>query len=167
MVIVAPWLQKTFDIAVGLNLFTASLLLGIMAIPTIASISEDALSAVPSGFKQASYALGANRWETIIKVILPAAAGRISTAVILGMGRAIGETMTVLMVAGGAAVIPTSIFDPVRPMTATIAAEMGETVVGGDHYHALFAIAVVLFLITLSFNIVADILSYRFRSKWE
>ncbi|MDO9464891.1 MAG: phosphate ABC transporter permease subunit PstC [bacterium] len=165
MVIVAPLVQKVFGLPVGLNAFTASILLGIMAIPTITSISEDAISAVPKSFKEASYALGANKWETTIRVTVPAAAGGISTAVILGMGRAIGETMTVLMVAGGAAVIPHSFFRPVRTMTATIAAEMGETVVGGDHYHALFAIAIVLFLMTLTFNIVADLLAQRFRRR--
>ncbi|MEA3328815.1 MAG: phosphate ABC transporter permease subunit PstC [Candidatus Omnitrophota bacterium] len=166
MVVVAPLVQKFFGLPVGLNAFTASILLGIMAIPTITSISEDAISSVPKSFKEASFALGANRWETTVKVTVPAAAGGISTAVILGMGRAIGETMTVLMVAGGAAVIPCSFFQPVRTMTATIAAEMGETVVGSSHYHALFAVAIVLFLITLTFNIVADILTQKFRKKW-
>ncbi|RKX58415.1 MAG: phosphate ABC transporter permease subunit PstC, partial [Thermodesulfobacteriota bacterium] len=152
MVVVAPQVAKIFNLAVGLNAFTASLILGIMAIPTITSISEDAISAVPRRFKEASYALGANKWETIIKVTLPAAGGGITTAVILGTARVIGETMTVLMVAGGAPVIPHSFFEPVRTMTATIAAEMGETVVGSAHFHALFAIAIVLFVITLSFN---------------
>ena len=165
MVIVAPWVQNFFGLPVGLNAFTASILLGIMAIPTITSISEDAISSVPNSFKEASFALGANRWETTVKVTVPAAAGGISTAIILGMGRAVGETMTVLMVAGGAAVIPRSIFRPVRTMTATIAAEMGETVVGGDHYHALFAIAIVLFMMTLTFNIVADLLTQKFRRR--
>lgn len=165
MVVVAPWVQDFFGLPVGLNAFTASLLLGIMAIPTITSISEDAISAVPKSFKEASYALGANRWETTIRVTVPAAAGGISTAIILGMGRAIGETMTVLMVAGGAAVIPRSFFEPVRVMTATIAAEMGETVVGSNHYHALFAIGIVLFVMTLTLNIVADLLTQRFRRR--
>lgn len=165
MVVVAPLVQKFFNLPVGLNAFTASILLGVMAIPTITSISEDAISSVPKSFKEASFALGANKWETTIKVTVPAAAGGISTAIILGMGRAIGETMTVLMVAGGAAVIPRSFFQPVRTMTATIAAEMGETVVGSNHYHALFAIAIVLFLITLTFNIVADLLTQKFRRR--
>ena len=165
MVVVSPWVQNFFGLPVGLNAFTASILLGIMAIPTITSISEDAISSVPNSFKEASFALGANRWETTVKVTVPAAAGGISTAIILGMGRAVGETMTVLMVAGGAAVIPRSFFRPVRTMTATIAAEMGETVVGGDHYHALFAIAIVLFMMTLAFNIIADLLTQRFRRR--
>jgi len=165
MVVVAPQIAKIFNLAVGLNAFTASLILGIMAIPTITSISEDAISAVPKRFKEASYALGANKWETIIKVTLPAAGGGITTGIILGIARVIGETMTVLMVAGGAPVIPHSFFEPVRTMTATIAAEMGETVVGSAHFCALFAIAIVLFLITLSFNILADVLSQRFRKR--
>ena len=165
MVIVAPLVQEFFGLPVGLNAFTASILLGLMAIPTITSISEDAISSVPGSFKEASFALGANKWETTAKVTVPAAAGGISTAIILGMGRAIGETMTVLMVAGGAAVIPRSFFQPVRTMTATIAAEMGETVVGSSHYHALFAIAIVLFVMTLTFNIIADLLVQRFRRR--
>ena len=165
MVIVAPFLQKLFHIPVGLCAFTASLLLGMMAIPTICSIAEDALNCVPRSFKEASFALGANRWQTLTKVTIPAAGSGISTAIILGMGRAIGETMTVLMVAGGAAVIPKSIFDPVRPMTATIAAEMGEAVVGSLHFQALFAIGLILFLITLVFNIIAELLSKRFRKR--
>jgi phosphate transport system permease protein len=109
--------------------------------------------------------VGANRWQTLTQVIIPAAGSGISTAIILGMSRAIGETMTVLMVAGGAAVIPHSFFVPVRPMTAAIAAEMGEAPMGGLHYHALFAIAFVLFLITFIFNICAEIISRRFRLR--
>ncbi|MCK4519494.1 MAG: phosphate ABC transporter permease subunit PstC, partial [Candidatus Omnitrophica bacterium] len=165
MVVVAPLVQEFFGLPVGLNALTAAILLGVMAIPTITSISEDAISSVPKSFKEASYALGANRWETTVKVTVPSAAGGISTAIILGMGRAIGETMTVLMVAGGAAVIPRSFFQPVRTMTATIAAEMGETVVGSEHFHALFAIALVLFALTLSLNIGADVLTQKFRKR--
>ena len=145
MVIIAPWMQDTFDLPTGLNIVNASVILAIMAIPTISSISEDALYAVPREFKEASYALGATKFETIIKVILPAAMSGISTAVMLGMARAIGETMVVLMVAGGAAAIPESLFDSVRPMPASIAAEMGETPYGSAHYQALFAIGIVLF----------------------
>ena len=150
---------------VGLCAFTGSLMLGIMATPTVCSISEDALSYVPKSFREASLALGANRWQTLTKVIVPAAGSGISTAIILGMSRAIGETMTVLMVTGGAAVIPVSFFQPVRPMTATIAAEMGESVIGSAHYHALFAIGIVLFLVTLFFNIIAEFISKRFRLR--
>jgi len=163
MVIVGPWLQETFDLPTGLNIVNAAVMLAIMAVPTISSISEDALYAVPREFKEASYALGATRYETIIRVIIPAALSGISTAVILGMARAIGETMVVLMVAGGAAAIPESIFDAVRPMTASIAAEMGEAPFRSGHYHALFATGIVLFVITLAFNLIADYISNRFR----
>lgn len=163
MVVVAPFLQETFDLPTGLNIVNASVILAIMAIPTISSISEDALYAVPQEFKEASYALGATKYETIAKVIVPAALSGISTAVILGMARAIGETMVVLMVAGGAAAIPESIFDSVRPMPASIAAEMGEAPFGSGHYHALFATGIVLFFLTLTFNLIADYISRRFK----
>jgi phosphate transport system permease protein len=165
MVIVAPWMQETFDLPTGLNILNASVILAIMAIPTISSISEDALYAVPNEFKEASYALGATEFETIAKVIVPFALSGISTAVILGISRAIGETMVVLMVAGGAAAIPGSIFDSVRPMPASIAAEMGEAPFGGAHYHALFAIGIVLFFLTLAFNLIADYLSHKFHQS--
>jgi len=165
MVIVAPLVQRIFNIPVGLTAFTGALILGIMATPTVCSIAEDALSFVPRSFREASFAVGANRWQTLTKVIIPASASGISTGIILGMSRAVGETMTVLMVCGGAAVIPKSFFQPVRPMTATIAAEMGETVIGSTHYHSLFAIGLVLFFITLVFNIIAELISRRFRIK--
>ena len=165
MAILAPFLQQYLHLSIGLCVFTASLTLGIMATPTVCSIAEDALSYVPNSFREASFAVGADRWQTLTRVVIPAAGSGISTAVILGMSRAIGETMTVLMVAGGAAVIPHSLFEPVRPMTAAIAAEMGEAPVGGSHYHALFAIALVLFIITFVFNIIAELISRRFRIK--
>jgi len=165
MVVLAPFLQRLLHLPVGLCAFTASLTLGVMATPTVCSIAEDALSYVPRSFREASFAVGANRWQTLTRVVIPAAGSGISTAVILGMSRAIGETMTVLMVAGGAAVIPRSFFDPVRPMTAAIAAEMGEAPVGSAHYHALFAIALILFLVTFIFNIIAEFISRRFRIK--
>ena len=165
MVVIAPFLQKILNLPVGLTAFTGSLILGIMATPTVCSISEDALSFVPRSFREASFAVGANRWQTLTRVVIPASASGISTGIILGMSRAVGETMTVLMVCGGAAVIPRTFFQPVRPMTATIAAEMGETVMGSTHYHSLFAIGLILFLITLGFNIVAELISRRFRLK--
>ncbi|MDD5423658.1 MAG: phosphate ABC transporter permease subunit PstC [Candidatus Omnitrophica bacterium] len=165
MMIVAPVLQDLLHIPTGLCAFSASLVLGIMATPTVCSIAEDALSYVPKSFREASFAVGANRWQTLTKVVIPAAGSGISTAIILGMSRAVGETMTVLMVAGGSAVIPKSIFDPVRPMTSAIAAEMGEAPMGSMHYHSLFAIALILFLITFAFNIAAEIISRRFRIK--
>lgn len=163
MVVVAPVLQKVLNVPTGLNLFNASLMLAFMSIPTICSISEDAIYSVPVEVKEASLALGATHWETIARVTIPGALSGISTAVILGMSRAIGETMVVLMVAGGAALMPTSIFDPVRPMPASIAAEMAEAPFRGDHYHALFATGVVLFLFTLSFNIVADHIAHKYK----
>lgn len=165
MVIVAPWLQDTFDLPTGLNIVNASLILALMAIPTIASISEDALYAVPREFKEASFALGATRFETITRVCLPAALSGISTAVILGMARVIGETMVVLMVAGGSTAIPESIFDSVRPMPASIVAEMGETPYGSSHYHALFATGIVLFMLTLIFSLIADYISHKFKEE--
>jgi len=163
MVVVAPVLQEVLKVATGLNLFNASLMLAFMSIPTICSISEDAIYSVPVEVKEASLALGATRWETIARVTIPGALSGISTAIILGMSRAIGETMVVLMVAGGAALVPTSIFDPVRPMPASIAAEMAEAPFRGDHYHALFATGIVLFLFTLAFNLVADHLAHKYK----
>jgi phosphate transport system permease protein len=167
MVVVAPFLQDTFGIATGLNLFNAALMLSFMSVPTICSLSEDAIYSVPTALKEGSLALGATHWETLIRVILPASISGISTAIILGMSRAIGETMVVLMVAGGAAMIPTSLMDPVRPMPASIAAEMAEASFRGDHYHALFATGIVLFLFTLMFNIVADQIAHRYRQTGE
>jgi len=156
MVVVAPFLQETFDLATGLNLFNAAVMLAFMSVPTICSVSEDAIYSVPPELKEASLALGATHFETIAKVVLPASLSGISTAVMLGMSRAIGETMVVLMVAGGAAMIPTSVFSPVRPMPSSIAAEMAEASFRGNHYRALFAIGIVLFLFTLVFNLVAS-----------
>ncbi len=167
MVVVAPFLQEYFGIATGLNLFNASLMLAFMSLPTICSLSEDAIYSVPVMLKEGSLALGATHLQTIVQVILPASISGISTAIILGMSRAIGETMVVLMVAGGAAMIPMSIFDPVRPMPASIAAEMAEAAFRGDHYHALFATGIVLFLFTLSFNILADYISNKYRQAGE
>lgn len=163
MVVLAPFLQDYFNIPVGLNLTNAAIMLAIMSVPTIASVSEDAIYAVPHELKEASLALGATHLETLVRVTIPAALSGIGTAVILGMSRAIGETMVVLMVAGGAAVVPLSIFDPVRPMPASIAAEMAEAPFRSNHYHALFAIAMVLFMVTLGFNILADYISHKHR----
>ncbi|MFH2093390.1 MAG: phosphate ABC transporter permease subunit PstC [Pseudomonadota bacterium] len=167
MVVVAPFIQQLFNIPVGLNMFNASLMLAFMAVPTICSISEDAIYSVPTALKEASFALGATHFETIIKVIIPASLSGICTAVILGLSRAVGETMVVLMAAGGAAMIPGSIFDPVRPLPASIAAEMAEAPFRSEHYHALFAIGIVLFVFTFLFNLLADYISYRFRQVGE
>ncbi len=167
MVVVAPFLQNTFGIPTGLNLLNAALMLSFMSVPTICSLSEDAIYSVPIALKEGSLALGATHLETLIRVILPASISGISTAVILGMSRAIGETMVVLMVAGGAAMVPSSLFDPVRPMTSSIAAEMAEAPFRGDHYYALFATGIVLFLFTLLFNIIADRISHKYRQTGE
>lgn len=161
MVVVAPWLQEHFDIATGLNIMNAAVMLAFMAVPTITSIAEDAIYSVPGDLREASLALGATRWQTIARVVVPAALPGISTAVILGMARSIGETMVVLMVAGGAAMIPGSIFDPVRPMPASIAAEMAEAPFRSGHYHALFATGLVLFMFTLAFNVLAAWISEK------
>jgi phosphate transport system permease protein len=162
MVLVAPFLQRVFGIPTGLNL-----LLGFMSIPTICTISEDAIYSVPKSLKEASLALGATHLETILRVVLPASISGVSTAIILGMSRAIGETMVVLMVAGGAAMIPTSIFDPVRPLPASIAAEMAEAPFRSEHYYALFATGIVLFVFTFIFNLVADQVAHRYRQVGE
>ena len=167
MVVVAPVLQNTFDIATGLNIFNASLMLAFMSVPTICSISEDAIYNVPVNLKEASLALGATHLDTIFRVTLPASISGISTAIILGMSRAIGETMVVLMVAGGAAMVPKSIFDPVRPLPACIAAEMAEAPYRGDHYYALFAVGMVLFVFTFIFNLAADYVSHKYKQTGD
>jgi phosphate transport system permease protein len=165
MVVVSPFLQEIFDIPSGLNLFNASMMLAFMAVPTICSVTEDSLRSVPKSLREASLALGATHLETITRVTVPASISGISTAIILGMSRAVGETMVVLMVAGGAAMIPHSIFDPVRPMPSSIAAEMGEASFGGDHYHALFATGIILFIFTLLFNLAAARIAGKYKRK--
>ncbi len=162
IVIVAPFVQKIFHLPIGQTGFTAGVILAFMALPTIASISEDAITAVSSDIEMASFGLGASKLETLIHIVIPAALPGIITAVSLGFGRAIGETMTVLMVAGGALGMPHSVFSPMRPITATIAAEMGETPVGSLHYHALFALAAELFILVAIFNIVAEYYHRKF-----
>jgi phosphate transport system permease protein len=156
MTTLVPLLRNIFNLPTGLTAFSGSVMLGFMAMPTIVSVAEDALTAVPRQYKEAALALGATRWQAIHRVILRAASSGIVAAVMLGIGRVIGETMAVMMMTGNAARIPYSLFQPVRTLTATIAAEMGETVQGSDHYHALFAIGIVLFIITFVVNFVAD-----------
>ncbi len=165
MTFLSPMMIKVFGIPTGLNVFSASIILGIMVVPIISSLSEDALSTVPKNLREASFALGANKWETIIKVVVPASKSGILSSVMLGFGRAVGETMVILMVAGGAAQIPSNIFQPVRPMPATIAAEMGETVIGSPHFHALFGIAIVLFLITFLSILITEFFINRKKSQ--
>ncbi len=156
MAFLSPFIRKLFHLPTGLNAFTASIILGVMVVPIISSISEDAINAVPKSLREASFALGANKWETIMKVVLPAAKSGVFSSIILGFGRAIGETMVVLMVAGGSNVIPKSIFQSVRPMPSTIAAEMGETVMGSLHFKALFGIGIILFIITFVSNLITE-----------
>ena len=155
MILIAPWLQEKFVLISGLNLFNAALLLGIMVLPIVSSLAEESLSSVPRELRDAAYALGSTRWETIWKVVVPYALPGIMSGALLGIMRGLGETMVVLMAAGGAAIIPVSIFDPVRPLTATIAAEMGETPVGSIHYHSLFFAGLILLVMTLVINLVA------------
>lgn len=166
MTVLAPWLQESLDLTTGLNLFNASFLMGIMIVPIVASIAEDSLAAVPNDLRDASYAMGATRWETTTRVVFPAALPGILEACLLGIMRAVGETMVVLMAAGGSAVIPESIFDAVRPLTSTIAAEMGETPVGSGHYHALFFAGLLLFLFTWAINLFAARIEARGR-RWR
>jgi len=158
LIILTNFIRVTFDLPTGETWLAASVLLGIMALPTIISVSEDAISAVPREFKEGSLAIGATRWQTISRVIVPAALSGIAAAIILGIGRAVGETMAVMMVAGNAAIIPDPIWNilsPVRTLTGTLGIEMGEVAVGSEHYSALFGVAVVLLLITLIINLSA------------
>ena len=163
MVTLVPFIRSVFNLPTGLTALSGSIMLALMAMPTIVSIAEDALNAVPKAYKEGAYALGATKWQVIHRVILPAAFPGLVAAIMLGIGRVIGETMAVMMITGNAARIPHSFLEPVRTMTATIAAEMGETVRGDLHYFALFAIGLVLFLITFVINLIADIALNRSR----
>ncbi|MBN2020893.1 MAG: phosphate ABC transporter permease subunit PstC [Sedimentisphaerales bacterium] len=152
-----PFLRNTLNLSTGMCGLTGSLLLAFMALPTVISISEDALIGVPKAFKEAAFGLGATRWQTLWRIVLPSASSGIIAAVMLGIGRVIGETMVVMMVTGNSPVIPTSLLQPLRTLTATIAGEMGETVAGSEHYFALFAVGLILFIITFIINFIADI----------
>ncbi len=170
MLVLAPLVRTTLDMPTGLTAFTGSLLLAGMAIPTLVSVAEDALDAVPKSYRDAALALGATKWQTIWRVTVPAARSGVLTAIMLGIGRAIGETMTVMMVTGNAARMPTTLnalFLPVRTMTATIAAEMGEVANGSAHYHVLFTIGIVLFLISFLVNVAASAVVFRQRKRAE
>lgn len=170
ILILAPAMRRLLNLPTGLSAFTGALLLGGIAIPTIVSVAEDALDAVPRTYRDAALALGATRWQTIWRVTLPAARSGVLTAVMLGIGRALGETMTVMMVTGNAPVMPSglgALFKPVRTMTATIAAEMGEVANGSVHYHALFVIGIALFLISLAVNLTAASVVFRQRTRAE
>ncbi len=161
MVTLVPWVKAAFKLSTGLTALSGSIMLAFMAMPTMVSIAEDALYSVPKTYKEGALALGATHWQTIYRVMLPAASSGILAAVMLGIGRVIGETMAVMMITGNAAVIPHTILQPVRTLTATIAAEMGEAVVGSEHYFALFAIGIVLFVISFAINVTADLFLHK------
>ncbi len=170
ILILSPFLRVFLDLPTGLTALTGSLLLGGIAVPTVVSVAEDALDSVPRAYREGAWALGATKWQTIWRVTLPAAKSGVLTAVMLGIGRAIGETMTVMMVTGNAPVLAIklgSLFSPVRTMTATIAAEMGEVANGSVHYHTLFFIGMVLFIISLVVNIVASSVVFRAKKRAE
>jgi phosphate transport system permease protein len=170
ILVLAPYLRIIFYLPTGLGALAGSMLLAAISIPTIVSVAEDALDAVPRSYRDAALAMGATRWQTIWRVTLPAARSGVLTGVMLGIGRAIGETMTVMMVTGNAPVVPkglSALFAPVRTMTATIAAEMGEVATDSTHYHVLFFIGIVLFLISLAINVTASSVVFRSRKRAE
>ena len=170
MLVLSPYLRVLLDLPTGLSALTGAVLLGGIAIPTVVSVAEDALDAVPRSYRDASLAMGATEWQTIWRVTLPAARSGVLTAVMLGIGRAIGETMTVMMVTGNAPIIPRGLRDllsPVRTMTATIAAEMGEVANGSTHYHVLFLIGILLFLISLGVNVTASAVVFRQKRRQD
>lgn len=165
LVILVPFIQKILHLPVGETAFAGSLILAIMALPTIITIAEDAMRNTPKAMREASLGLGATQWQTIYRVIIPYASSGITAAVVLGIGRAIGETMAVLMVTGNAAVIPHSLFEPVRTIPATIAAELGEAPSGGAHYQSLFMLGCILFIITLIISISAEVINKRQKNR--
>ncbi len=170
ILVFVPFIRKFLDIPTGLTAFTGAILLGLISIPTIVSVAEDALNTGPNSYRQASLALGATRWQTIWDVTLPAAKSGVLTAVMLGIGRSMGETMAVMMVTGNAATMPihlNALFTPIRTMTATIASEMGEVAAGSQHYQVLFLIGIVLFLLSLVINIFASLASTKSRQRSE
>jgi phosphate transport system permease protein len=163
--IMNPLIIELFDVPVGLNVLNAGVILGLMAAPIMTSIAEDALKAVPDRYREAAEALGATRWQVIFKTVVPAAKNGLLGAVLLGVGRGFGETMAVLMATGHAINIPGSVFDSVRALTATIAAELGETAVGSPHYEALFTIGIFLFVVTFIINLSADLIVRGVRNQ--
>jgi len=165
LTIMHPLIIRTFDVPVGLSVLNAGIILGLMAAPIMTTIAEDALKAVPDGYREAAEALGATRWEVIWKVVIPASRNGLLAAVLLGVGRGFGETMAVLMSSGHAINIPTSPFDSVRALTATIAAELGDTAYGSDHYGSLFTLGILLFGVTFVINLAADVVVRGIRKK--
>lgn len=152
-----PLIIRVFDVPVGLSVLNAGVILGLMAAPIMATIAEDALKAVPDGYREAAEALGATRWEVIWRVVIPASRNGLLAAVLLGVGRGFGETMAVLMASGNAINLPTSPFDSVRALTAAIASELGDTAYGSDHYGSLFTLGILLFAVTFVINLAADL----------
>ncbi len=163
--ILNPLIIKIFNVPIGLSILNAGLILGLMAAPIMTTIAEDALKAVPDTYREAAEAMGATRWQIVRHVVIPAARNGLVAAVLLGVGRAFGETMAVLMASGHSINIPTSVFDSIRALTATIAAEMGEAPHGSDHYRALFTIGMFLFLITFMINLTADLIVRGIRKR--
>ena len=163
--IMNPLIIQTFDVPIGLNILNAGLILGLMAAPIMTTIAEDALKAVPDTYREAAEAMGATRWQVIFKVVLPAGKNGLIAAILLGVGRGFGETMAVLMASGHSINLPDSIFDSVRALTATIAAELGETAVGSEHYQALFTLGILLFVVTFCINLTADLVVRGIRKK--
>ncbi len=161
LTIMNPLIIKLFDVPLGLNVLNAGVILGLMAAPIMTTIAEDALKAVPDSYREAAEALGATHWQVVRRVVLPAAKHGLVAAILLGVGRGFGETMAVLMASGHSINIPTSPFDSVRALTATIAAELGETTYGSEHYGALFTLGIFLFLVTFTVNLAADVLVRR------
>lgn len=165
LTVMSPIIINTFHVPLGVNMFNGAILLALMSVPIMVSIGEDALKAVPDTYREAALALGATQWQIVYRVLLPAAKNGLLAAVLLGVGRAIGETMAVLMATGHSVRIPHSIFDPVRTLTATIAAELGETSKGSDHYQVLFLIGILLFSITFAVNLTADLIVKGIKKK--
>lgn len=166
LVVIVPMIQKTFSLPVGETGLAGSIILAIMALPTIITVAEDAIRTTPRAMKESSLALGASHWQTIRKVVIPYSISGITAAAVLGIGRAIGETMAVLMVTGNAAVIPATLLEPVRTIPATIAAELGESPAGGTHYEALFMLGCILFLLTLVISVVVEMISSKNRKQF-
>jgi phosphate transport system permease protein len=165
LTVMNPLIIRLFHVPIGLNVLNGGLILALMSVPVIVSIGEDALKAVPDSYREAALALGVTRWQMVYRVLVPAAKNGLLAAALLGVGRAVGETMAVLMATGHAVKIPTSVMDSVRTLTATIAAELGETAVGSDHYQVLFIIGILLFSITFVVNLVADLAVRGIRAR--
>jgi phosphate transport system permease protein len=165
LTVMNPLIIRLFHVPIGLNVLNGGLILALMSVPVIVSIGEDALKAVPDSYREAALALGVTRWQMVYRVLLPAAKNGLLAAALLGVGRAVGETMAVLMATGHAVKIPTSVMDSVRTLTATVAAELGEAAVGSDHYQVLFIIGILLFSITFVVNLVADLMVRGIRAR--